>query len=120
MAKMSPRRLAALRALWHAITRSRRPGALGLGELARAVPRLAGSTVAGSYRQMSRGRLALMVLALAYLVSPVDLVPELFLGPIGLVDDGLVALWVAGALINETERFVGWERSGRPTVIDAR
>jgi len=119
MVKTSIRRTAALRVLWNAIVRGRRSGGPGLGELAGAVPRMAGGALAGRYRQLSRGRLALLVLALAYLVSPVDLLPELVLGPIGLIDDGAVALWLAGVLLGESERFVSWERAGRPEVVDA-
>jgi uncharacterized membrane protein YkvA (DUF1232 family) len=119
MATSSPRRIAALRALWRAIVTSRRAGAPDLGELAAAVPRMAGTTLSGRYRQLTRGRLALIVLAVAYIVSPVDLVPELVLGPIGLIDDGAVALWLAGVLLVESERFVDWERAGRPAVVDS-
>lgn len=116
---MRPRRTDALRVLWRALTQSRRKGAPGLGELTSAMPRMAGTTLSGRYRMLTRGRLALFVLAVAYLVSPVDLVPELFLGPIGLIDDGAVALWLAGGLLAESERYVEWERAGRPAVIDA-
>jgi len=119
MATSSPRRLAALRTLWRAVIASRRTGAPALGELASAIPRMAGTTMSGRYRQLTRGKLALLVLAVAYIVSPVDLVPELFLGPIGLIDDGAIALWLAGALLTESERFVDWERAGRPVVVDS-
>lgn len=111
--------MAALRVLWRALTQGRRAGAPALGELAQALPRMVGTTVSGRYRMLTRGRLALFVLAIAYLISPVDLVPELFLGPLGLVDDGAIAMWLAGTLLSESERFVGWERAGRPTVVDA-
>ncbi len=57
-----------------------------------------------------------MVLALAYLVLPVDLVPELLLGPIGLVDDGVVLVWLAGAVLSETGRFLEWERRQLPAL----
>jgi len=119
MATSSPRRLAALRTLWRAVTASRRAGAPALGELASAVPRMAGNTLSGRCRQLTRGKLALLVLAVAYIISPVDLVPELVLGPIGLIDDGALALWLAGALLTESERFVDWERAGRPVVVDS-
>jgi uncharacterized membrane protein YkvA (DUF1232 family) len=119
MTNSGPRRMAALRVIWRALTQGRRAGAPSLGELAGAVPGMVGTTLSGRYKMLSRGRLALFVLAIAYLLSPVDLVPELFLGPIGLLDDGAVALWLAGTLLSETERFVGWERDGRPQVVDA-
>ncbi len=119
MATSSTRRTAALRTLWRAVTASRRPGAPALGELASAVPRMAGTTLSGRYRLLTRSRLALLVLAVAYILSPVDLVPELILGPIGLIDDAAIALWLAGVLLTESERFVDWERAGRPAVVDS-
>jgi uncharacterized membrane protein YkvA (DUF1232 family) len=75
------------------------------------------SALSGRYPQLSRGRLGLLVLALAYLVSPVDLLPEAFLALLGIGDDVIVALWLGGAVLVETDRFLQWERS-RPTVID--
>jgi uncharacterized membrane protein YkvA (DUF1232 family) len=114
---LGPRRVAAFRALWKAVTQSRRPGSPGLGDRLRAFPRMAVAAVSGRYPE-ARGRLALLVLGLAYLVSPVDLVPEAFLGLIGLGDDAVVALWLAGTFLAETDRSLGWETSSRPTVID--
>lgn len=32
-------------------------------------------------------------IGLAYVLSPIDLVPEILLGPIGLVDDVVVLIW---------------------------
>lgn len=76
------------------------------------------SAFSGSYPELSRGRLGLIVLALAYLVSPVDLVPEALFALLGLVDDAVVALWVGGAFLSETDRFLEWERR-QPAVVDA-
>lgn len=111
MASFGPTRIAAFRALWQAIVRGRRAGAPGVGERLTAVPRMAMGALTGRYPE-SRGRLALLVLAIAYLVSPVDLVPELLLGVLGLGDDAVVALWLGGAFLAETERYLEWERSG--------
>jgi uncharacterized membrane protein YkvA (DUF1232 family) len=118
VAKIGPRRIAAFSALWRAVTQSRRPGAAGLGERARALPRLLRGAVSGRYPALSRGRIGLIVLALAYLVSPIDLLPEAFLPLVGLADDGVVALWLGGAFLAETERFLAWERQ-QPAVVDA-
>jgi uncharacterized membrane protein YkvA (DUF1232 family) len=115
--RFSPARLAAFRALWQALTRSRRPGAPGPGEQLRALPRMVPAALSGRYPDLGRGRIALLVLAVAYLVSPVDVVPEVLLGLLGLTDDAVVALWLGGALLAETDRFLAWERT-RPTVID--
>jgi uncharacterized membrane protein YkvA (DUF1232 family) len=105
------RRITALRALWRVLAEGRRPGAAPFGDRFRALPRMAGGTLTGRYPVLSRGRLAMLVLAVAYLVSPVDLVPEAVLGPLGLGDDALVAAWLAGAFLVETDRYLSWERS---------
>jgi uncharacterized membrane protein YkvA (DUF1232 family) len=119
VATFGPRRIAAFRALWQAFTQSRRPGAPAVGDQLRALPRMVAAGVSGRYPGLGRGRIALLVLALAYLVSPVDLVPEVFLGLLGLGDDAVVALWLGGAVLVETDRFLAWERES-PTVIDHR
>lgn len=115
---LSKRRQAGLAALWRVWRRTRGPGSPTMGELAVAVPRLVGARVRGSYRDLSWGRLALILFGTGYILSPVDLLPEVFLGPFGVVDDAVVAAWVAGALLDETLRFVEWERSRR--VVPAR
>jgi uncharacterized membrane protein YkvA (DUF1232 family) len=118
VAGIGTRRVAAFSALWRAVAQSRRPGTPGLGERLRALPRMARGSVTGRYPELSRGRVGLIVLALAYMVSPVDLVPELLLPLLGVVDDAVVALWLGGAFLAETERFLAWERQ-QPAVVDA-
>lgn len=102
--------------VWRVLRDARRPGGAGLRERLASLPRLARSTMTGRYGGMGRGRLLGMVLAAIYVVSPVDLVPEAFLGPLGLADDLGVAAWLAGALLVETDRYLEWE-STRPTVV---
>jgi uncharacterized membrane protein YkvA (DUF1232 family) len=118
VAKIGPRRIAAFTALWRAITQSRRPGSPGIAERLRALPRLLGSALSGRYPELSRGKLGLIVLALAYLVSPLDLIPEAIVPLLGLADDGIIALWLGGAFLAETERFLEWEQR-QPVVVDA-
>ena len=110
-----PGRTAAFVALGRAGARPRRPGTPGGGERLSALPRLVGDAVSGRYAALGRGRLGMLALALVYLVSPVDLVPEAVVPLLGLADDGVVALWLAGAFLAETERFLDWERD-RPAV----
>jgi uncharacterized membrane protein YkvA (DUF1232 family) len=100
-------RKAALAALWTAFRSSRRGGPT-LGQRLAAIPRMIGATLTGRYD--GKGRLAAMVFAAGYIVSPIDLVPEAFLLLLGLVDDAAVAVWLAGAVLSETERFLEWER----------
>ena len=108
---LTARRLTAVRLIWQVVTRRRAAGSPGLADRVGALPRLTLGALTGRYPVLTRGRLALIVLAVAYLVSPVDALPELLLGPDGLLDDGVVALWLGGALMVETERFLAWERS---------
>ncbi|MGC9666759.1 YkvA family protein [Planosporangium sp. 12N6] len=102
------------RMAWTALLRVFRPGTPGLGRRLAAVPRMIAATVRGEYDGGSR--LAMMAVAGLYIVSPIDAVPELPLMLLGLVDDAAVAAWFAGALLDETERFLEWERR-RATVI---
>jgi uncharacterized membrane protein YkvA (DUF1232 family) len=115
VATLRPQRLAAFTALWRALARGRQPGAPGLAERVRATPRMVGDALSGRYAALGRSRLAMLGLALAYIVSPVDLVPEALVPLLGLADDGVVALWLAGAFLAETDRYLAWERD-RPAV----
>lgn len=118
VARYGPQRIAAFRALWRAVVAGHRPGAPGFADRLRALPRMISGALAGTYSELGRGRLTMLALALAYLVSPVDVVPELLLGLLGLGDDAVVALWLGGALLVETDRFLEWERR-QPKVVDA-
>jgi uncharacterized membrane protein YkvA (DUF1232 family) len=112
MATFGPRRLAAFTALWRAVSRG--PGGPGLGERMAAVPRMVREALSGRYAALGRARLAMLGLAVVYLVSPLDLIPEAVVPLLGLADDGVVALWLAGAFLAETDRFLAWERSREP------
>jgi uncharacterized membrane protein YkvA (DUF1232 family) len=103
-------RTAAFVALWRQLRATRRGGP-GLGARLRAVPRMiAASLRPGQRRYDGLWRIGMMAAALAYVVWPVDLVPELFLPLVGLLDDAVVVSWLAGATISETGRFLDWER----------
>lgn len=110
MPTFGPRRIAAFTALWRALTQARKPGAPSLGARARALPRMLAGAATGRYPGLGRGRLALFALGLVYLVSPIDVVPELLLGLLGVGDDAVVAVWLGGAFLAETDRYLGWER----------
>jgi len=40
---------------------------------------------------------------IAYFISPIDLLPEMFLGPVGYLDDIAVAAFILNDLINEVD-----------------
>jgi uncharacterized membrane protein YkvA (DUF1232 family) len=108
-------RTAAFVALWRQLRVSRRGGP-GLGKRLAALPRMIAASLRPRQRYDGLWRIGLMVLALAYLVWPVELIPELFLGPIGLIDDGVVLAWLAGAVLSETGRFLEWEQRRLPAL----
>ena len=72
---------------------------------------MVGATLTGRYPGMSRARLLLYAAGAGYIVSPVDAVPEALLLVLGTVDDIGVAVWLAGALLFETDQFLAWERA---------
>lgn len=110
------RRAAALKALWAAVSGRRRPGGPSLRTQLSAAPRMLAMALTGRYPGLDRSRLALMALAVLYVVSPVDLVPEAALLLLGVADDAMVLSWLAGALLSETDAFLQWEdRQGAPS-----
>jgi uncharacterized membrane protein YkvA (DUF1232 family) len=117
---MAVNRWGALRTIASALRTALRPGTPSMGERAASVPRLLRATFRGEYTGTSRGRLLMIVAAVAYVVSPIDVVPEAFLSVLGLADDAVVASWIAAALVNETESFLRWERTAAPVGADAR
>ncbi|QBI52125.1 YkvA family protein [Streptomonospora litoralis] len=103
-------RAAAGAAAWQAVQHSNRPGTPGVGERVAALPRMLGSRLRGRYDGLTVPRLLMFLLAVAYVASPIDLVPELFVPLLGLADDVGVAVWLATSLMGETERFLHWEQ----------
>ena len=106
-------RTAAFAVLWRVLHDSRRPGDPTLGERFAALPRLGRATLEGRYGGMGLGRMLAFLIATLYIVSPIDLMPEVLLPLIGGADDLAVLAWLTGALIGEADRFLDWE-SERP------
>jgi uncharacterized membrane protein YkvA (DUF1232 family) len=102
-------RTAAFVALWRQLRAAHRGGP-GLGARLRALPRMVGASLRPRRRYDGLWRIGLMVLAMAYVVWPLELIPELLVGPLGLIDDAVVVTWLAGAVLSETGRFLEWER----------
>jgi uncharacterized membrane protein YkvA (DUF1232 family) len=102
-------RTAAFVALWRQLRAANRGGP-GIGTRLAALPRMAAASLRPRRRYDGLWRLGLMGAAAAYIVWPVDMVPELFLAPVGLIDDAFVVTWLSGAVLSETGRFLEWER----------
>jgi hypothetical protein len=107
-------RTAAFVALWRQLRAAH--GGDGLGARLRALPRMIGASVRPRQRYDGLWRLALIAAAVVYVIWPVELIPELFLGPVGLIDDAVVITWLAGAVLSETGRFLQWERDRGPAI----
>lgn len=108
------RRRLALLALFRAFRR----GGPGLGARLASLPRMVVATLRGRYD--GGWRLLLMALATVYVISPLDFVPELFTAFLGLIDDAVVTGWLAGALVDETDRFLAWEKERTGKIIPGR
>lgn len=112
----SIRRTAAIRAAWTALFAANRSGVPGMRERFAAVPRMIRLGLTGRYPFLDKRRTALVLLALVYVISPVDLVPEALVPLLGFGDDAMVATWLVGALMAEAGAFLNWERGTARTV----
>lgn len=65
----------------------------------------------GRYREVSGKNLALAGLAIMYLVSPLDVLPDFLPG--GFVDDAAVVGFILKKIRTETAAFEAWERGER-------
>ncbi|HLV73045.1 uncharacterized protein DUF1232 [Actinomadura hallensis] len=101
---------------WQIYRETLEPGAPGLWERVRAVPRMLKSVLSGRYKGMSLKTLGFLALGLVYIVSPIDGIPDM-IPVVGIVDDTGMALWMVAVLIRSAGDFVAWERGGRPTVV---
>jgi hypothetical protein len=83
--------------------------AVGAVLLVAGILRLRGRRRAGprgtaqAYYRTSTGKIVAMVVAVVYIVSPVDLIPDVFL-PVGIVDDATAFTWLLFALGQEYTR----------------
>ena len=94
-------------------------GPMGFGTRVASIPRLVRDTMSGRYNGLSKGHLLMMVVALLYVVSPIDLVPEALLTIPGLADDAAVAAWLIGSLIAATSAYRTWETTSVPTATNS-
>ncbi len=58
--------------------------------------------------------------ALVYLISPVDLLPERFMGPLGLADDVAVLMWTLNKAKPEISRYAEFKTSQEHLVEGAQ
>ena len=85
----------------------------GLGEVwgsLQAFFRLIRAYANGSYRRVSAQSMLTILAAVAYFVSPIDLIPDFILG-LGLIDDVTVLAWTIRACAGDIAAFVAWEQA---------
>ncbi|MEZ0074595.1 YkvA family protein [Planotetraspora sp. GP83] len=102
-------------ATWRAYREVSRPGSPGLAARIKALPRMVRAAAKGQYPGLGKGKLAMLGMAVAYIVSPIDAIPDFLLG-IGVVDDFGVLLWLVTALLGEGGRYVEWENTAQPVL----
>ena len=108
------KRTAAFTALARALMSGSRGGP-SLGKRLAALPRMIKATARGEYD--GGLRVAAMAAMTAYVVSPIDVIPEAFVLVFGLADDALMITWLAGTVLSETERFLEWEKERARVVV---
>ena len=76
----------------------------------KALYRMVKMGLSGEYTGIPKGRLILGLIALAYLISPVDILPDA-LPFFGFLDDAAMLIWLVKAANEEVEKFEQWERT---------
>ena len=60
----------------------------------------------GRWPEASKGRLTAALLGVLYVVSPLDLMPEIILGPFGIFDDVAIAALCVAVLMSSAEQWL--------------
>lgn len=60
-------------------------------------------TARGKYKPQSKKNVVLMILALLYFLSPIDLIPDLLIG--GFIDDAALLAWVLAKVKTEIDNY---------------
>lgn len=74
----------------------------------RTLVRLVVAYARGHYREIPADSLVVIVGALVYVVTPLDLIPDAIPG-VGFLDDAAVVAWAVKAVRTELEAFRRWE-----------
>lgn len=86
-----------------------------LGSLRDDLPgliRLVRAYARGDYRHLPWRSLVLAVAGLVYFITPIDLIPDVFVGT-GFIDDAIVVAYVLKAIRDDLARFEDWEATRR-------
>ncbi len=67
-----------------------------------------GDIMHGRYKDYNRMSLTLALAAIIYVVSPLDIVPDVL--PLGFVDDISIVTWAISRLTAELEKYASWRK----------
>ncbi len=82
-----------------------------------ALIRLVQASTSGDYKKAPWKSLVMVVAAILYFVSPIDLVPDFIFG-IGYLDDIAIVSYVYKQIVKDLESFLAWERIQDEVNID--
>jgi hypothetical protein len=68
------------------------------------------SPVPDRFYRTSKGKIAAMIAVVLYILSPLDIIPDVFL-PVGIVDDATALTWLVFAISQEISRHRGKSRA---------
>ena len=74
-----------------------------------ALFRLLKAYIRKEYREIAWGSMVLVIVAILYFVSPLDLIPDIFPG--GYVDDAALIAYVVSQIKVDLDNFMAWEVS---------
>lgn len=77
-----------------------------LGKRVLAVPPMIWATLRRRWPGAPKGRIFIGLAGIVYLVTPIDLMPEVFLGPFGIGDDIALAAASVAALLSAAEAYL--------------
>jgi len=89
-----------------------------LGQRLMAIPPMLWTTMRGRWPGAPKGRIFAGLAGIIYLVTPIDLMPEVFLGPLGIGDDIALATAAVAALLSAAESYLDM-RDGSRSLPDA-
>lgn len=72
--------------------------------------------VKGDYKELSKNTIILIIIALLYLVIPLDIIPDFL--PMGFIDDMAVIGFVMKMISDEINKYKKWKYKGGEDVIE--
>lgn len=75
------------------------------------LPRMISQIFKGKYNPKNKFNFLLGILSILYVISPIDFIPEIAIGPIGLLDDLVILGFGIKKIISEISTFIDWEKT---------